>query len=113
MSIRFCLGFSHKQFYNKLINQYIYVCRAIPYETWLEHTRYVKLVADNELADTARMREALFVMRERARNDLRAQQECTEYTLRKRVYETQRARNELQYQSEKVFLEEFSYSIYF
>lgn len=70
----------------------------MPYETWLEHTRHTKLLADNELADTYKLREALFVVRERARNDMRAQRDCVDFTLRKRIYETQRARNELEWQ---------------
>lgn len=50
------------------------------------------------------MRESLFVSREKARNILTAQQERTEHTLRKRIFETQRARNELEWQQLKVFL---------
>ncbi|KAF5305599.1 hypothetical protein FQR65_LT07679 [Abscondita terminalis] len=71
---------------------------SIPYETWLEHTRYTKLLADSELADAGKLREALFVVRERARNDMIAQRDCVDFTLRKRIYETQRARNELEWQ---------------
>lgn len=48
------------------------------------------------------MREALFVVRERARNDMRAQRDCVDFTLRKRIYETQRARNELEWQLMKM-----------
>lgn len=75
---------------------------SIPYETWLEHSRYTKLLADSELTDTAKLREALFVVRERARNDMRAQRDCVDFTLRKRIYETQRARNELEWQLMKM-----------
>ncbi|KAF2903482.1 hypothetical protein ILUMI_02716 [Ignelater luminosus] len=71
---------------------------SIPYETWLEHSRYTKILADSELADTYKLREALFVVRERARNDMKAQRDCVDFTLRKRIYETQRARNELEWQ---------------
>lgn len=75
------------------------------YDGWLEHTRQMKLLADNELEDTYAMRESLFVCREKARNILRAQQERTEHTIRKRIFETQRARNELEWQMLKVFNE--------
>lgn len=64
----------------------------------------MKLLADNELEDTYAMRESLFVCREKARNILRAQQERTEHTIRKRIFETQRARNELEWQMLKVCL---------
>lgn len=71
---------------------------SIPYETWLEHSRYTKLLADQELADTYKMRESLFVVRERGRNDMLAQRDRVDFTLRKRIYETQKARNELEWQ---------------
>lgn len=50
------------------------------------------------------MRESLFVSREKARNILNAQHERTDHTIRKRIFETQRARNELEWQQLKVFL---------
>lgn len=75
---------------------------AIPYETWLQNSKYTKLLADNELADTDKLREALFVMRERARNDMRAQRDRVDFTLRKRIYETQKSRNELEWQLVKM-----------
>lgn len=50
------------------------------------------------------MRESLFVSREKARNILNAQQERTDHTIRKRIFETQRARNELEWQQLKVLL---------
>ncbi|KAK4876817.1 hypothetical protein RN001_009323 [Aquatica leii] len=71
---------------------------SIPYETWLEHSRYVRLLADSELADAGKLREALFVVRERGRNDMRAQRDCVDFMLRKRIFETQRSRNELEWQ---------------
>ncbi|ALC41772.1 CG3085 [Drosophila busckii] len=72
------------------------------YETWLEHVKNMKQMAENELADTYAIREALFVCREKARNMLQAQQERAEHTIRKRVFETQRARNELEWQKLKM-----------
>ncbi|KAL3284417.1 hypothetical protein HHI36_018577 [Cryptolaemus montrouzieri] len=75
---------------------------SIPYESWLEHSRYTKLLADSELQDTYKLREALFVVRERSRNDMRAQRDTVDFTLRKRIYETQKARNELEWQQKKM-----------
>lgn len=62
----------------------------------------VKLLAENELADTYAIREALFVCREKARNMLQSQMERAEHTIRKRIFETQRARNELEWQQSKM-----------
>ncbi|KAH8354958.1 hypothetical protein KR093_002910 [Drosophila rubida] len=72
------------------------------YDTWLEHVKAIKQLAENELADTSAIREALFVCREKARNMLQAQQERAEHCIRKRIFETQRARNELEYQKLKM-----------
>lgn len=85
-----------------MFNRTILYFSSIPYETWLEHSRYTKLLADTELADTYKLREALFVVRERARNDMRAQRDCVDFTLRKRIYQTQRGRNELEWQLMKM-----------
>ena len=62
----------------------------------------MKQLADTELADTYAIRESLFVCREKARNILTAQRERTEHTIRKRIFETQRARNELEWQKKRV-----------
>ncbi|XP_053971200.1 tektin-2 isoform X2 [Hylaeus anthracinus] len=75
---------------------------AISYEAWLEHCRNSKSLADNELSDTYSFRESMNVMRERARNDIKAQQDVTDFSLRKRIYQTQKARNELQWQKLKI-----------
>ncbi|KAH8403830.1 hypothetical protein KR215_003856 [Drosophila sulfurigaster] len=72
------------------------------YESWLEHVKNIKQLAENELADTSAIREALFVCREKARNMLQAQQERAEHSIRKRIFETQRARNELEWQKLKM-----------
>lgn len=72
------------------------------FDTWLEHTKEIKQIAENELAATCAMREALFVARERARNLLFCQQERTEHSIRKRLFETQKARNAMQWQETKL-----------
>lgn len=48
------------------------------------------------------MRESLFVAREKTKNSLESQQELTEHTLRKRIFDTQRTRNEFEWQIIKV-----------
>lgn len=54
------------------------------------------------MESSTRMRESLFVARERTKNSLESQQELTEHTLRKRIFDTQRARNEFEWQIIKV-----------
>jgi tektin-2 len=68
----------------------------------LEHSHYNKLQADNEMSASGQLREALYCTREKARNDLQAQHDATDYRLRCRIYQTQRQKNELQWQRQKV-----------
>ncbi|XP_015119462.1 tektin-2 [Diachasma alloeum] len=72
------------------------------YETWQGHCRYIKTLVENELKDTLSFREALHVMRKRAKIDTEAQQEATDYALRKRIYQTQKARNEMEWKKRKM-----------
>ncbi|KAJ8928653.1 hypothetical protein NQ314_018747, partial [Rhamnusium bicolor] len=84
-----------------VVNNFV-VFSSLPYETWLEHSQFTKQLADNELADTLKLRESLFVVRERARNDMLAQRDRVDFTLRKRIYETQKGRNEIEWQQLKM-----------
>ncbi|KAK2581423.1 hypothetical protein KPH14_005098 [Odynerus spinipes] len=78
---------------------------AISYEAWVEHCSNMKTLADNELSDVYSFREGMQVTRERARNDIKAQQDVTDFSLRKRIYQTQKARNELEWQKLKMHKE--------
>ncbi|KAL0133171.1 hypothetical protein PUN28_000734 [Cardiocondyla obscurior] len=75
---------------------------SITYEIWLDRCRESKLTAENELSECYTFRETTRVMREHALNDINAQQDATDYTLRKRIYQTQKARNECEWQKLKV-----------
>ncbi|KAL7738368.1 hypothetical protein ACLKA6_006686 [Drosophila palustris] len=72
------------------------------YEHWVEHAKNMKQLAENELADTAAIRDALFVCRQKSRDLLEAQRARTEYSLRKRIFLTQQAHNELEWQQLKM-----------
>lgn len=75
---------------------------ACTYNGWLENCKELKLLTDKELKESYAVRESLFVAREKTKNLLYAQQEKTEHTIRRRIFETQRQRNELQWQKMKV-----------
>ncbi|EDS41665.1 tektin [Culex quinquefasciatus] len=72
------------------------------YANWLEYCEELVQLSEKTMADSAAVRESLFATREKARNILKAQQDRTSHTLRKRIFETQRARNELEYQQGKM-----------
>lgn len=75
---------------------------SITYEIWLDRCQRLRMLIENELSDSSTFREAMRVMRESAGNDIKAQQDATDYTLRKRIYQTQKARNEMEWQKLKV-----------
>lgn len=75
---------------------------ANSYNGWLENCKELKLLTEAELQQSHAVRESLFVSREKTKNLLFAQQEKTEHTIRRRIFETQRQRNELQWQKMKV-----------
>jgi tektin-2 len=58
------------------------------------------------MSASERLREGLYCSREKARNDLQAQHDATSYALRRRTYETQHQKNELQWQRQKVLNDE-------
>lgn len=72
------------------------------YEAWLANVKSIKQTAENELIDTLGIREVLFVCREKARTVLQVQRERTEFVLRKRIFDTQKALNELEWQMRKI-----------
>lgn len=76
--------------------------KLINYETWLERCHRTKILIENELNDCCTFCETTRVMREHAWNEIKAQQDVTNYTLRKKIYQTQKARNDLEWQKLKI-----------
>jgi tektin-2 len=63
---------------------------------------YNKLKADNEISASGKLRMDMYSLREKTRNELQAKHAATDYALRRRIYETQRQKNKLQWQRQKV-----------
>ncbi|XP_050548454.1 tektin-B1-like [Daktulosphaira vitifoliae] len=68
------------------------------YEKWLSLCNHLKLRIENELNGSKSIRETMYIPREKTKNDLRAQNDNVEFSLRKRIYETERIKNELEWQ---------------
>lgn len=83
------------------------------YDGWLEHTKQMQTIANNEMESSCRMRESLFVAREKIKNSLKSQQEISEYTLRRRIFDTQRIRNEFEWNIIKVDIHKAKYWLKF
>ena len=56
------------------------------------------MMAEQAMAESQRLREAIFHSIEQTSNDLRVQQDATNFDFRKRHYEMKRAKEELEYQ---------------
>jgi len=67
-------------------------------ETWDSYSQYNKLRGEAEMKASQRLREAIFATLEKTKNDLEAQRRATEYAYRKRIHESEQAKNELEWQ---------------
>lgn len=76
--------------------------RSRSYENWLESTKSLKQTVDNEVEETVGIRESLYVCRNKALSILKGQDQCTEFCIRNRIFQTQRAYNELNWQRSKL-----------
>merc|ERR1711936_957385 len=67
-------------------------------ETWYTFSENNKMMAEQAMAESQRLRETIFHSIEQTSNDLRVQQDATNFDFRKRHYEMKRAKEELEYQ---------------
>ena len=75
---------------------------SIQPEAWHDHSAHNKAVAEMEMAKSQRLRENIFHNIEQTTNDLKVQTDATNFEFRKRIYEMARAKEELEYQMNKV-----------
>ena len=71
-------------------------------ETWYTFSENNKMMAEQAMAESQRLREAIFHSIEQTSNDLRVQQDATNFDFRKRHYEMKRAKEEAEYQMRSV-----------
>lgn len=70
----------------------------ISYEKWLQQCNSIKRRIENELINSKKLRETMYVPRDKTKNDVRAQNDNVNYALRKRIFDTERIKNELEWQ---------------
>ncbi|XP_029342219.1 tektin-B1-like [Acyrthosiphon pisum] len=68
------------------------------YEKWLQQCINIKQTIENELISSSKLRETMFVPQNKTINDLLAQNDKVNYGLRRRIYDTERIKNELEWQ---------------
>ena len=78
------------------------ICRSTTPQQWEDYSRYNKERADAEMANSRRLREANHHVIQQTDNDLATQQAATDYALRKRIHELERALDELRWQKQQV-----------
>lgn len=71
-------------------------------ESWYQFSRYNKERADREVVAAVTLRDLIEETLDNVRNELEAQRIASEYALRKRIHEMERAKGELEWQEEKV-----------
>jgi len=74
-------------------------------QAWEEQSRYNKLRADCVLANSVKLREAMLLAIDQTYNDIRAQQEMTDFAMRKRLHEITKAASDLSHQRQKILQE--------
>lgn len=62
----------------------------------------MKRRVENELVYSKKLRETMYIPRDQTKNDLRAQNDNVNYGLRRRIYDTERIKNELEWQKRNV-----------
>lgn len=82
--------------------QCIHFCRSVTPQTWEDFSRYNKDRADTEMRASQRLREAIHSTVAQTDNDLEAQRQATEFALRKRIHEMERAKDEDEWQKQNV-----------
>ena len=71
-------------------------------QAWEEQSRYNKLRADCELANSTKLRESMLLTIDQTFNELKAQREVTDFSLRKRLHEYGKTIADLCHQKDKV-----------
>ena len=76
--------------------------RSVQPDAWQDHSVQNKAEAEREIAKAQHLREAIYHLIEQTNNDLKVQNDATNFDFRKRMYEMKRAKEELEYQIKKV-----------
>ena len=79
-----------------------YFNRSVQPDAWQDHSVQNKAEAEREIAKAQHLREAIYHLIEQTNNDLKVQNDATNFDFRKRMYEMKRAKEELEYQIKKV-----------
>ncbi|XP_025200186.1 tektin-2-like [Melanaphis sacchari] len=75
------------------------------YENWLQQCNNLMQTIENELLRSEKMRETMFLLRHRILSDMIALNDKVDFGLRKRIYETERAKYELEWQKANMLLD--------
>lgn len=72
------------------------------YEKWLQQCNYIKRRIENELVSSKKLRETMYIPRVKTKNDLRAQNDSVNRGLKRRIYDTEKMKYELEWQKSNV-----------
>lgn len=80
----------------------MFVNRSTTPQQWEDFSRYNKERAEAEMARSRSLREANHHVMQQTDNDLATQHAATDYALRKRIHDFERALDELRWQKQQV-----------
>lgn len=70
-----------------------FIRRSLTHNSWIQQLEILRQVVKDELAHSRKIRENLFAIRERAKNDMLEQHDLVEFYLRKRIFLTNKVKN--------------------
>ena len=76
--------------------------RSVTPQQWLAFSKYNKDRSDAEMETSKRLRENIQQLIAQSNSDLDSQKNSTEYAMRKRIHETEQAKDELMWQKKNV-----------
>ena len=84
------------------MTSYIIYSRSTTPQQWEDFSRYNHQRANAEMTSSQRLREAIHQTIHSVDNDLNAQKNATDYALRKRIHDNEKALDELYWQKKNV-----------
>ena len=88
--------------FHQSLNGNIASCRHSDIKKWHDKTKGLCLSADNEVKSSANFRQASIALLEKHKDQMHSQVWATNYALRRRMHEIEKAINELEYQKDSV-----------
>jgi hypothetical protein len=85
-----------------MLNLFFLIISSVTPQQWLAFSKYNKDRSDAEMESSKRLREQIQQLVAQSLSDLDSQKNATEFGMRKRIHETEQAKDELLWQKKNV-----------